>query len=254
MRWADERGEGLFSDASREARVPANQLLRPIPAIDDEALEVMLPAFEVSGSSSPGQFGGWNKLGPDLCHAASLMPSGIPWWFRAEFCCRAPSAECGRSVLSYSIHRPIPVRASRSVAWKQRASPGSSVRSGTRSSNPSPRKRMNDSRSRTRYSRPARPMDRTAPCPLAADCPWSGPCAPAPRPEHLEIHRRQQTLERITALARLRAAVLTIGQPGLPTMPRPHRPSTQGNHGNADSAIVSRGVQSASARPHPPAA
>lgn len=46
MRGSDERGEGLFSYVSCEARVPANHPLRPIRAIVDEALEVMSAAFE----------------------------------------------------------------------------------------------------------------------------------------------------------------------------------------------------------------
>jgi transposase len=46
MRGADERGEGLFSYVSCEARVPLDHPLRPIRAIVDEALEVLSPEFE----------------------------------------------------------------------------------------------------------------------------------------------------------------------------------------------------------------
>ena len=46
MRGSDERGEGLFSYVSCEARVPSDHPLRAIRAIVDEALEVMSATFE----------------------------------------------------------------------------------------------------------------------------------------------------------------------------------------------------------------
>ncbi len=53
--------------------------------------------FKVRWSPIAGQFGGWDKLGSGLRHAANPIPSERPAWASAGVL--PPSAECGRSAL-----------------------------------------------------------------------------------------------------------------------------------------------------------
>nr|WP_211112047.1 hypothetical protein [Azospirillum humicireducens] len=62
------------------------------------------------------------------------------------------------------------------------------------------------------------------------------------RTKNLEVHHRQQTFKQIAALAQFCVAILKIEQPCLTGHCSPERPSGQGNHDNARSTTVFRGV------------